>query len=71
MKLLTYTTFIVEISSHKGTLIKEIYVKAESINKALEIGNQCAENIGGEVSKILKSYYECVESSTKTITITV
>lgn len=71
MKLLTYTTFIVEISSHRGTLMKEIYVKAENINKALEIGNQCAENIGGEVSKIRKSYYECIESSTKTITIEV
>ena len=72
MKLRTYITFTVNISSPlSGAFMQEIYVKAENINKALEIANQYAENISGEVSKIQKSYYECIEASTKTITIEV
>jgi hypothetical protein len=69
MKLLHYTTFKVTVSSAKGSLMQEIIVKANTFEDALNIGNQYAESLGGEVSGVKKSYYTCVEQSTKTITV--
>ncbi len=69
--MITITLFNISISSYTGQFMQEITVEADDINKALEIGNEFAEHIDGEVSSITKSYKTCVKSSTKTITIEV
>ncbi len=71
MKLTNTTLFNVTINSHTGRLIQEIIVEAENIQKALDIANQFAEDMDGEVGKINKSYFTCIKSTTKTITIEV
>lgn len=71
MKLLYYTTFTADISSSKGNFMQEINVKAKDIDEALAISKQFAETLGGEVSRVAKSYFTCIEPSTKTITIEV
>ena len=69
MKLIDYTTYSITISSHKGNYLQEIYVKANSMDEALAIGKQYAEDMNEEVSEVKKFYYKCIEPSTKTITI--
>lgn len=71
MKLTNIILFKVSINSYTGRLIQEIIVEAEDIQKALEIANQFAESVDGEVGKINKSYFTAIKSTTKTITVEV
>ncbi len=67
MKLLNFNLFKAIISSSKGNFIREINIKAENIEKALDIAKEVAGDF--EVSSISKTYYTNIEAATKHITI--
>lgn len=69
MKIIKFNVFTVKIASENGTFMQSVDIKADNIENALAIGKQYAEDIGGEVWEICKSFRPCIETSTKTITI--
>lgn len=69
MKIIKFSIFTAKIASEKGTFMQSVDIKADNIENALAIGKQYAEDIGGEVWEVRKSYKPCIETSTKTITI--